>query len=46
MLEIEKLYKNPDYLIEKSSVIFEEARRWVNENTNIVSVLICNNGRG
>ena len=28
--EIEKLYKNPNYLREKSSKIFEEAKSWTN----------------
>ena len=34
MEEIEKLYKDLDYLIERSQAIFEEARIWVGKNTN------------
>lgn len=33
--EIEKLYKNPNYIREKEDIIFEEAKIWINENLNI-----------
>lgn len=32
--EIEKLYKNPDYVREKANIIFEEAKIWANNQSN------------
>lgn len=33
--EIEKLYKNPDYVLESANRIFEEAKKWVNNELNV-----------
>ena len=33
--EIEKIYKNPDYVRESANKIFEEAKIWANNKLNI-----------